>query len=200
MSLANYDGLKASVANWLNRTDLATEIPDFIALAESRLAHELRIPTIEKKSVITIDSEGYTTIPADFLEVKDVFFNDTPLSRVSVTQIHSYTARSGVPDYFAREAGKILFFPTPTLSASDRIEMIYYFEVDPLSDSAPTNVLMSTVPELYLYASLSEASKFLGSDGSRWEAAYQESYNRVMSHLRYAEFSGSTPQIFAGYN
>ena len=39
MSLANYDGLKASVANWLNRTDLLTEIPDFIELAENRIFH-----------------------------------------------------------------------------------------------------------------------------------------------------------------
>ena len=48
MSLANYSGLKASVANWLNRTDLTAEIVDFIELAENRISHELRIPAMEK--------------------------------------------------------------------------------------------------------------------------------------------------------
>ena len=70
MSLETYSGLKASVANWLNRTDLATEIPDFIALVESRLAHELRIPSIEKTAYIITDIHGRATIPADFLEIK----------------------------------------------------------------------------------------------------------------------------------
>ena len=199
MSLSNYSDLKASIANWLNRDDLTTEIPDFIALTESRLAHELRIPTIEKKAVVTVDSEGYSTIPADFLEVKDMFFNDIPLQRLSVTKIHTYKGDSGTPLYFAREAGKILFYPTPTMSATDKLEMIYYFEVDPLTDSAPTNVLFSTAPELYLYGSLVEAAKFLGADDSRWEMGYQTAFNRIMSHLRYSEFAGATPQIANGY-
>ena len=49
MSMTTYDGLKASIANWLNRTDLATEIPDFIELAENRIFHEVRVPTNEKQ-------------------------------------------------------------------------------------------------------------------------------------------------------
>ena len=199
MSMTTYDGLKASIANWLNRTDLTAEIPDFIKLVESRLAHEVRIPTIEKKVIVTIDSEGTSTIPADFLEVKDLFYNDKPLQRLSATQLRSYVNDSGTPQYFAREAGKILFYPTPTLTASDTIEMVYYCEVDPLSDSAPTNVLLQTIPELYLYGALSEAGNFLGSDNSRWEAGYQNAFSRMMAHLRYSEFSGATPEVGNGY-
>ena len=58
MSLTTYSGLKASIANWLNRTDLAAEIPDFIALAEDRLSQEVRIPTIEKTISVILDSNG----------------------------------------------------------------------------------------------------------------------------------------------
>jgi len=97
MSLTTYTGLKAAIANWLNRTDLSAEIPDFIELAESRLAHEVRIPTIEKKTVISLDAEGFTTKPADFLELKHMFFNDTPLIRVSITKMHNFEASTGVP-------------------------------------------------------------------------------------------------------
>lgn len=199
MSITTYDGLKASIANWLNRDDLTNEIPDFITMAETRLAHEVRIPTLEKKALITVDTDGYSTIPADFLEVKDIFYNGTPLQRLSVTKMHTYSGESGTPLYFAREAGKLLFYPTPTMSASDSLEMIYYYKVDPLSDAAPTNVLLSTTPELYLYGSLVEAANFLGSDSSQWEMGYQTAYNRIMSHLRYSEFSGSTAQIANGY-
>ena len=199
MSMTNYSGLKASIANWLNRTDLTSEIPDFISLAETRMAHEIRIPTIEKKVLLTPNSEGYSLIPSDYLEVKDVFFNNKPLQRVSLTNIHTYSEASGTPTLFAREADKIKFFPTPTMSASDTLTMIYYYGVDPLSDSAPTNSLLQTAPELYLYGALVEAANFLGSDSGQWEMGYQTSYNRIMTHLRYSEFSGATPQIDNGY-
>jgi hypothetical protein len=199
MSMTTYNGLKASIANWLNRTDLATEIPDFIRLVESRIAHEVRIPTIEKKVIVTIDSEGKSTIPSDFLEVKDVFYNDRPLQRLSGTQLRSYVQDSGTPQFFAREAGKLMFFPTPTPTASDTLEMVYYYEVDALTDSNQTNVLLQTIPELYLYGALAEAGNFLGSDNSRWEAGYQNAFSRMMAHLRYSEFSGATPEVGNGY-
>ena len=35
MALTTFAGLKSSIADWLNRSDLTTQIPDFIALAEA---------------------------------------------------------------------------------------------------------------------------------------------------------------------
>ena len=35
MALNNYANLKTSIANWLGRTDLVNDIPDFITLAEN---------------------------------------------------------------------------------------------------------------------------------------------------------------------
>jgi len=44
MALATYANLKTSIANWLNRTDLTTEIAeDFIVLAEKDFNSKLRI-------------------------------------------------------------------------------------------------------------------------------------------------------------
>ena len=199
MSLANYDGLKASVANWLNRTDLATEIPDFIELAENRIFHDVRVPTNEKTVVLTISSDGYATIPSDFLEVKDVFFNYEPLQRVSLTDLYAYVDAAGTPTCFARETYRFKFFPKPTIIASDEMRMIYYSDVGRLSSSATTNVMLSTAPELYLYGALVEASNFMGSDGSRWEAGYQQAFSRLIKHSRDSEFAGSTPQVNSGY-
>ena len=41
MALDSYAGLKATVADWLHRSDLAGVIPDFIALAENRMRADL---------------------------------------------------------------------------------------------------------------------------------------------------------------
>lgn len=199
MSLTTYSGLKASIANWLNRDDLTNEIPDFIALTESRLAHELRIPTLEKTISVASNTQGAVNIPVDYIELKDVFFNDKPLQRVSLSELRGMDSKSGVPLVFARDASQFVLNPIPTMSSSDKLIFIYYKSVTALTDSAPTNELLSTAPELYLYGSLSEAASFLGSDSSRWEAGYQTAMSRLMQHARSSEYSGATPQISSGY-
>ena len=199
MSLTTYDGLKASIANWLNRTDLTSEIPDFIALAEDRLSQEVRVPTIEKTAAVILDANGAVTIPADFLELKYAFYNENPLERVSLTELRGYVKTSGDPVIFAREARQFVFQPIPTMTATDRLIFIYYKDVPALSALAPTNELLEMAPQLYLYSSLVEASNFLGSDPSRWETSYQSALSRLLLHARSAEFAGSTPQILSGY-
>ena len=36
MAITNYSELKSAIADWLDRTDLTDQIPDFITLAEAR--------------------------------------------------------------------------------------------------------------------------------------------------------------------
>jgi hypothetical protein len=200
MSLSTYDGLKVSVADWLNREDLTNVIPDFIELAENRIFHELRAPINEKTADLTLGSDGYATIPSDYLEVKDLFWNYNPLSRVSLTQIHSYVERTGVaPEVYAREQSKLLVYPNPTQVAGDTLRIIYYFTPDNLSATSSTNSIFQTAPELYLYGTLVEAANYLGSDGSRWEGAYQMAMGRALQHAKTSEYSGATSQVQSGY-
>jgi len=200
MSLTTYDGLKLSVADWLNREDLSSVIPDFIELAENRIFHELRAPVNEKTIVLTLSADGYATLPSDFLEAKDVFWNYNPLSRVPLTQIHSYTELTGVaPEVFARETFRLRFYPVPTAEASDELRMIYYFVADRLTSSSNSNVVFAAAPELYLYGTLAEAAQYLGSDGARWEGGYQNAMGRLMQHAKTAEFAGATAITQMGY-
>jgi hypothetical protein len=203
MSLSNYAGLKASVANWLNRTDLSTEIVDFIELAENRISHELRIPAMEKTILLNVSSEGYAVLPSDFLEAKDIFWNYEPLDRITPAQLYRMVDRSGVaPEFYARETYRLKFYPTPTVTASDEMRMIYYFDPGRLTDAAPTNVLLSTAPELFLFGALVQAAVFLGTDLAQkdaWEAEYQTALARLTKHAREAEFAGGTPMVQSGY-
>lgn len=200
MSLTTYDGLKLSVADWINRDDLQNVIPDFIELAENRIFHELRTPVNEKTIVLTLSSEGYATLPSDFLEVKDLFWNYNPLERISLSQIHSYIPRTGSsPEYFARETYRLRFFPVPTMLDTDEVRMIYYYDVGRLSSTNTSNVVFAAAPELYLYATLAEAANYLGSDGSRWEGGYQNAMGRLLQHAKTAEYAGSTASVQSGY-
>ena len=201
MSLTTYDGLKLSVADWLNREDLSSVIPDFIELAENRIFHELRAPVNEKTILLTLSNDGYATLPSDFLEVKDLFWNYNPLERISLSQIHSYIPRSGVsPEYFARETYRLRFFPVPpAVLDTDEARMIYYYDAGRLNSTNASNVVFAAAPELYLYATLSEAANYLGSDGSRWEGGYQNAMGRLLQHAKTAEYAGFTASVQSGY-
>lgn len=200
MSFSTYAELQSSIADWLNRTDLTTQIRDFIHLAENRISHELRIPAIEKTIILSVNDDGYATLPADFLEVKDVFYDYDPLNRVSLSEIHRRADRSGVPEMFARETYRMRFFPTPTGDDTTEFRMIYYYDVGRLSDDNTSHVVFELAPELYLYGALAEAADFLGT-GQRdaAEAQYQMAFARIMKHARDSEFAGSTPIVQSGY-
>ncbi len=67
MALTTYTELKASVADWLNRTDLTSVVPDFIALAEAQIERTLRTRQMIVRATASIDTE-YSAVPADSLE------------------------------------------------------------------------------------------------------------------------------------
>jgi SAM-dependent MidA family methyltransferase len=70
MALSNYTNLKTSIANWLNRSDLTSEIADdFIVLAEADFNSKLRIRKMITQSTFTIDSET-ESLPTGFLTSK----------------------------------------------------------------------------------------------------------------------------------
>ena len=57
MALTNYTELKASLANWLNRSDLTTEIADdFITLAEADFNSKLRVRAMIAQVSITVNT------------------------------------------------------------------------------------------------------------------------------------------------
>ena len=73
MALNTYAGLKTSIANWLNRTDLTSEIADdFIKLTEADFNSKLRIKQMEQIDTITIDSET-ETVPTGFIAVRSFY-------------------------------------------------------------------------------------------------------------------------------
>ena len=52
MAITTYSELKLAVANWLGREELTNRIPEFIALAEDRIADDLRAQSLETQQVL----------------------------------------------------------------------------------------------------------------------------------------------------
>ena len=54
MSISTYSELKTAVANFLARSDLTTQIPDFSSLAEARMSRELETRSQENRATATL--------------------------------------------------------------------------------------------------------------------------------------------------
>ena len=66
MALTTYTELKASIADFLNRDDLTTVIPDFITLAEAQINRDVRHWKMEARSSGVQDAtDEYMQIPSD---------------------------------------------------------------------------------------------------------------------------------------
>lgn len=179
MALANYNDLLASVASWMNRTDLTTVIPDFVAIAEGRIANDLRIrQQLTSSTLTTVAGTQTVTLPTDYLEFENVSIAGTPDTNCQVsTKEHldaNYPAggAQGRPIVFTIVGNVICFGPTP--DAVYTVNVDYYGRFDPLA-TTPTNGLLTYQPNLYLYACLREAALFVRDDerAAHWDVLYR---------------------------
>lgn len=160
MAVSTYAELKASIANWLNRTDLTTEIIDFIRLAEARLNTDLLTSDREQESSAS-SSAARVTLPADCYGIRSVFIDADPrtiLEPLAIGELRqTYTAAAtGLPQHYAVVGGDTLVFG-PAPDATYTYVLVYWADIPALSDSNTTNWLLTAYPDLYLSCALVEA-------------------------------------------
>jgi hypothetical protein len=194
MALTTYTELKASIADWLNRTDLTTTIPDFISLAEAQIERTLRTRQMIVRANASFDSE-YGAVPDDFLETKSLKLTSTnpltPLAFLSIDDMDAarshYTA-SGRPRFFSVVGGQFRISPTP--DAAYTTELIYFAKLSKLSSTVASNWLLTSSPDIYLYGSLLQAAPYLQDDAriQTWATLYE----RALNDLRTADDRGAS--------
>lgn len=194
MALSTYTELKASVADWLNRTDLTSVIPDFIALAEAQIERTLRTRQMIVRATASIDTE-YSAVPADFLETKSIKLNTNPVTSLTFESVDALDSlksttyiSAGKPQYFGIVGGQIRVLPVPDNTYT--AELIYYAKLSKLSGSVATNWLLTQAPDVYLYGSLMQAAPYLKDDARIpvWAAIY----TRGLEELQIADDRGAT--------
>ena len=183
MALSTYTELKTSVADWLNRSDLTTAIPDFISLAEAQIERTLRTRQMIVRANASFDAQ-YGAVPSDFLETKSLKLTSTnpqtPLQFLSIdaldNEMTNYTA-SGKPKFFGIVGGQFRIVPTP--DATYTTELTYYAKLTKLSSSVASNWLLASSPDIYLYGSLLQAAPYLQDDAriQTWATLYERALN-----------------------
>lgn len=192
MAVSNFTEIKSAVANWLHRTDLTANIPEFIELAEWRLARDLRISPMIVSSSVTVAAAGSTgTLPTGMMEIANVRISSgAELHFVPIDTIDRVTG-SGVPWAYSIQGSSVLV--SPSWTAGGTLTMMHYQKPTALSDTALTNAFTTYCPDALLYGALMEAAPYLIDDTriAIWKGYYEtavdrinEQYSNVDAHAR----------------
>lgn len=162
MSLDTYENLKAEIIDWSHRDDLDTKIDTFIQLAESEMyanqMEPLQLRGEESLAAFTMDSttpSRFVALPTGYQSMRKV--------RVQIVNGESVElmfrppagleilSDTGLPRFFT-VTDQIEFDRTPDQDYAGEFQ--YYQEFTALSTAAPTNIVLTNHPTIYLYGAL----------------------------------------------
>ena len=204
MALTNYGTLQTAVADWLLRTDLTTQIVDFINLAEAELARRVRRSSARTTMSITLRD---TTLPSDVAELRSIYpqsgepYKDLPMNVVSPEVLAEMTARhagvAGRPRWASIFGNHLLTAPAPDKAYT--VEIIYFQKLVPLTggSTANTNTILSEAPDAYLYGALLQAAPFLEHDARLpiWQQKFDNAINQLNEVRDREEYNASIRPI-----
>jgi hypothetical protein len=201
MSYTNYSDLQASVAGYLGRSDLTTQIPDFIRFAELRLGRELRTRTmLNSATAPTVGSDSRIALPTDFLEIRDLFIQGNPRRPLTYMSPSAFSRQAradiiGLPVFYTILASEFQFAPIP--DGVYTLEILYYAKPTFLSTSNASNVFLANYPDALLYASLIEAEPYLINDARSqlWATLYDRAIKNISDADQGGEYSGIPLQM-----
>jgi hypothetical protein len=210
MALNTYSGLKDAVADWLDRSDISTRIPDFITLAEARINRDLRIRAMEVRSTMTTTAgKRYFNLPGGYLQMRNIQLNTDaikPLEYVTpemLDRLYSGSV-SGVPRAYTLIGDEIQLAPVP--DAAYILEMAFYEKFTELGDgtsgTVTSNWLTKNAPDVLLYGALLEAEPFIKNDERIpvWLNAYRESIDKIQKADARDRHSGSAMRVRTIYS
>lgn len=187
MALTNWTELKASVAGYLNRTDLTTAIADdFIPACEAEMKRQIRRMT---ESTTIYVSAGNMDGPTDMAEPISCVLDsgspsqDKPLKLCTPQMLAEVRARNngetGRPTHFAFYDEQLQFGPVPDQSYD--ANLVYYQQFTSLASGTASNAVLVQAPDAYLAGTLIQACLYL-----EWDEripALQERFDRAIAQL-----------------
>lgn len=210
MAITNLGELKASVADWMNREDLTSVIPDFIRMAEVRINDDHRSQVAAKDVALEADLPfGLQQNPINLGvgqilvgEVETLVVNGINIPLVTWDEYNKEKKERTYPNgCYALRGNEIYYsdFAEPydaTPTAGDNVDFRLYYKAPEttfnLLDDSSTTPLFLLNPNVYLYGALVEASVYLRDmEGAQiYQARYDEVLNKVYKAYKRAQVSG----------
>ena len=201
--MTDFGTWKASIANWLARSDVGTgtEVTDITLAAEAMIARTVRTRDQETTSTLTVNAQT-VALPTDFLQLRSLT-SQTGSGEVLERRTPE-TLREG-PSFkaggslvaFAIEGNSVTF---NTFDATNpfTVDIIYFARYAAFSADSDTNWLIQNHYDVYLYAGLVQAAR-LAQDWDA-EAQFRGFFQEAVATLEESEnlgrFGGSAINQF----
>lgn len=197
MAITTYAELQVAVANWLDRSDLTTRIPEFIAMAEAQVNRTLRITRMINQDTAILGTDNrYSSVPDDYLEAITYTVSRTAdrldpwrLEPAPIAVLAGYRAANDgprPPRFYATMSltgiGRDFeHYPTPDTNYYATLN--YYARLPALSNTVASNWLLADAPDAYLYGALLQAAPFLrdAEYAQVWNAGFQNALDGLRS-------------------
>jgi hypothetical protein len=186
MAINNYTQLQTEIANYLDRTDLGSEILDFIKIAEGRLNRNLRLLQMEQESttVYTTTTSRFIAYPTNFIELLDLRIKETSeadtkykeLRYIAPQQIHARYSTAGHPEWYTlRDQIEI-----DRIADKSYTLKMHFFKRWNIAGTT-TSWLLSNYPDVYLYGSLLAAEPYSKNDQRMilWKSLFDEALDEL---------------------
>lgn len=183
-AIPDLDTLKSTVSDWLDRNDIDDKIPTFILMAEAMFNRELRCSQMEATVTGSVTSED-TPLPADYLAMRAIYVEgspDQPLRGLAPSALRQeFDGTAGTPVAYTLVSGGIRLTPPP--ASEVLITMDYWAKIPGLSVTAPSNWLLETHPDAYLYGTLFHAEALLdnATRAAQWKGLLDQTLARIMA-------------------
>ena len=197
MAIATYSELKIAIANWLRNDELVPRVPEFIALAEDRIAQDerFRVRAMETSTDLTI-SATEVALPTGFISARRLYIDGNPKKRVGFIAPEDFWIRNAanqtsLPKWFTIEGENIVFGPSPDTTYTGKL--LYWKRFDALANDTDTNWILTNARGLLLYGALIEAGTYFPNDPrvQNWMAAYEDEVRKVQKANRRDRYSGA---------
>lgn len=196
MSFTSYADLQTTIAGYLARSDLTTQIPDFIRLAETRLRRDLRIRQMLKSvTTVTVAGDGTVELPSDFLEVRDFVVVGNPVQPLNYYSPSAFNRNtrsweSGKPVDYTVLANDFQLAPIPDTVYT--VKMFYFAAPTFLSSTNASNAFLANTPDALLYGALLEAEPYLMNDArvNTWGTMFDRAIASITRSDEQAQYSG----------
>lgn len=186
MTFSNYGELQTAVADWLHRSDLSNTVKSFISLAESRLNRLLSLRSEEIDAQIhAVAGSAYAPLPENYNAPVSLWLETVSPRQTLVFMPPAelpYVAAVSSPTYWTVKAKQIQF---DRIAGDNYPLTLRYVRKFALSDTEPTNSLLTDYPDAYLYGALLESAPFIRDDSRI--AMWQERFDRAINEIQNQE-------------
>jgi hypothetical protein len=172
----DYSQLVAAVGDLAHRSDLGSSITTFVMLAEAKLNRSLRVRQMEVVLPATPITDNEITLASDIVDVKSLWVPGREGSPLGVAPFEAVLSSglTGEPTLYCRSGPGALF-----INGGGEVQGYLYQKIPALSDSQPTNWLLDSHPDVYLYGAMVQLAIYTKDDATMYQAQYESALGEV---------------------